>query len=158
MSYKNSNGKLENDGRKILLTRLDKIIAKTRLSQSSTTILASPEYLTALGLKLEALFVVNKIYRDGNLTAKKLAGILNTNTTYLSFLINTNYQSSIPQYITNYRINEAKTLLSDPEFNKITIEGLGTLCGFNSKSSFNRAFLAEVGMTPQEYKNYKQQV
>ncbi len=158
MSQKNSNVKLENDGRKILLSRLDKIIAKTRLSESSTTIPASPEYLTTLGLKLEALFVVNKIYRDGSLTAKKLAGMLNTNTTYLSFLINTNYQSSIPQYITNYRVNEAKNLLSDPEFNKITIEGLGTLCGFNSKSSFNRAFLAEVGMTPQEYKTYKQQV
>lgn len=158
MPKNNTDNKPGTDNQRVLLSRLDKIIAKTRLSQSSSNIPASSEYLTTLGLKLETLFVVNKIYRDGGLTAKKLAGMLNTNTTYLSFLINTSYQSSIPQYIINYRIAEAKSFLSNPEFNKLTIEGLGAMCGFNSKSSFNRAFLAEVGMTPQEYKNFKQQL
>lgn len=158
MPGKRANDQPENDSPRVLLSRLDKIIAKTKLSQPSSNIPATAEYLTTLGLKLETLFMVNKIYRDGGLTAKKLAGMLNTNTTYLSFLINNSYQSSIPQYITNYRITEAKNLLSNPDFNKLTIEGLGTLCGFNSKSSFNRAFLAEVGMTPQEYKNFKQQL
>jgi len=157
MPTKSNNNKSGNDNQRVLLSRLDKIIAKTRLAQPSGIIPASAEYLTTLGLKLETLFMVNKIYRDGGLTAKKLAGMLNTNTTYLSFLINNSYQSSIPQYICNFRIAEAKNLLSNPDFNKLTIEGLGVMCGFNSKSSFNRAFLADVGMTPQEYKNFKQQ-
>jgi len=150
------SNRLNGETNPTLLDSIDRMIAKTRLPEVSTGQLVTPEYLAALGMRLESLFKVNKIYRDGTLTSKKLAETLQTNTTYLSFLINSNYKSSIPQFINKHRIAEARILLADPHNNKLTIEALGRQCGFSSKTSFNRVFRDETGTTPLEFKNFKQ--
>jgi AraC-like DNA-binding protein len=143
--------------KKNLRTQLEKMIAKTNQHSSTSNLSVSEEYLQALNLRLENLFTVNKIFRDPELTSKKLSDILNTNTTYLSYLINTNHKCSIPQFINRHRISEAKLMLSDSEYNKLKLESVAQSCGFNSKSSFNRSFKSEEGITPMEYKAFRQQ-
>jgi|GEM_PF-2507965 len=139
----------------LIINLLEKLIEKTDQHTLTTAVSISDESLQALNLQLETLFIVNKIFRDPELTSKKLADILGTNTTYLSYIINTKYNCSIPKFINRHRITEAKVLLSDNEYITMRFDSLAQLCGFNSKSSFNRSFKSEEGITPMEYKNFR---
>ncbi len=51
-----------------------------------------------------------------------------------------------------YRIEEAKRRLTDPKLARLPILTIALDCGFGSIGPFNRAFKAETGMTPQEYR------
>lgn len=93
-----------------------------------------------------------KPYLKSDLTVYQLAKILNTNTNYLSTVINNDFKYSFVSFINSYRINEAKQLLKDKNFEQYTIEAIGEEVGFNSKSAFNRAFKKFTKQTPTQFK------
>ncbi len=64
-------------------------------------------------------------------------------------------QSNFYDYISKYRIEEAKSILSDQSSNKTVLEILYEV-GFNSKSSFNTAFKKYTGVTPSKFKRNSQ--
>ena len=71
------------------------------------------------------------------------------NRTYLSQLINTEYGCSFYQFVTNYRIEEAKRLMQDNP--NMFIQDIAEQSGFSSPTVFARIFSREVGMTPSEW-------
>lgn len=95
-----------------------------------------------------------KPYLDQDLTILKLAKDLQTNTKYLSHVINSEFNQSFIHFINDYRIRELKQHLVDNR--NYTIEALAQNAGFKSKSSFNAAFKRSTGLTPSIY--LKQQV
>ena len=70
---------------------------------------------------------------------------------YLSQVINAHTGLNFYDFISQYRIEEAKKILSEPFTNKTVLEVLYEV-GFNSKSSFNTAFKKFTGVTPTHYK------
>jgi AraC-like DNA-binding protein len=70
----------------------------------------------------------------------------------LSYLINSGQQKNFYKLINEFRIREVKTKLIDPAFSHYSVLGIGLECGFNSKTSFNRIFKEETGLTPSEFK------
>ncbi|QZE12834.1 AraC family transcriptional regulator [Halosquirtibacter laminarini] len=90
-----------------------------------------------------------KIYTDPELSLNTLAHILDTNSRYLSLVIHETFQSNYTTFINELRVEEAQKLLcKNPE---LTIEAIGEMSGFNSKSTFNMAFKKITGMTPSSY-------
>ena len=71
---------------------------------------------------------------------------------HLSNILNQHFEKNFPDFINEFRINEAKKLLSNNQYNKITLEAIGYDCGFGSKSSFNKAFKKHTNSTPSEYR------
>ena len=55
-------------------------------------------------------------------------------------------------YVNNYRVEEFKTLISDPEKENEKIMFLAFDAGFNSKTTFNTTFKKFTGQTPSEYR------
>ena len=108
------------------------------------------EQLSKIAAKIEKLMEKEKLYLNSNLKVSDLARSART-PSYLvsqaiSFHLNTNYF----QWISQYRIEEAKRrLLRDPDKN---IMEVAYESGFNSKSSFNTSFKKIVGQTPSEYR------
>lgn len=92
------------------------------------------------------------IYKNPDLSLEMIAEELQTNTTYLSQVINEEFQQNFYQLINLHRVNMAKRLLDSPESKKFTIESLANKCGFKSKSSFNSSFKKITGKTPSEYR------
>ena len=90
-----------------------------------------------------------KPYLDQDLTILKLAKDLQTNTKYLSHVINSEFNQSFIHFINDYRIRELKQQLVDNR--NYTIEALAQNAGFKSKSSFNAAFKKSTGLTPSIY-------
>ena len=97
--------------------------------------------------------IATGIYKNPDLSLEMIAEELQTNTTYLSQVINEEFQQNFYQLINFHRVNLAKRLLDTPESKKFTIESLANKCGFKSKSSFNSSFKKITGKTPSEYRS-----
>ena len=97
-------------------------------------------------------FMKEKPYHKFNFNIEDIADKLKTNTRYLSQVINETYEMNFFNYVNQFRIEEAKTILQSKESDKYTIEGIAKMVGFNSKSSFNGAFKKTTGITPSDFK------
>ncbi|WP_372936629.1 helix-turn-helix domain-containing protein, partial [Mariniphaga sediminis] len=94
----------------------------------------------------------NKIYLDSELKITELCRELNTNRTYLSNLINTEFQQSFNDFINSYRVNYSISLLESGMGDTSSLNDIALISGFGSVSSFNRAFKKNTGMTVGQYK------
>ncbi|MDD4990603.1 MAG: AraC family transcriptional regulator [Paludibacter sp.] len=71
---------------------------------------------------------------------------------HLSNILNQRFEKSFPEFINEQRINEAKRILSSNNLGKVTMEAIGSECGFGSKSSFNKTFKKYTNLTPTEFR------
>lgn len=92
-----------------------------------------------------------KLYLNPDLSLPDLAKHLQTNASVLSAVINTAYGKNFNDFINTYRVEAVKTMLKSPEAQLYSLLGIGLECGFNSKSTFNRAFKKATGKSPGEY-------
>ena len=104
-----------------------------------------------LALRLEAMIVNDRIFLDEDLTLAETARQLDTNTSYLSRVINEHYQVNFSTFVNRYRIEEAKRMILDDKFNNFSMEGIAKSSGFRSKSTFNQVFKNSTGLTPTEF-------
>ena len=81
-----------------------------------------------------------------------MAKMTNTNYKYLSKTINSKTGFNFVSYINKYRVEEAKDQLRDKNLSHYTIEAIGEMCGFKSKSAFNGAFKKITQVTPSVFK------
>lgn len=87
-----------------------------------------------------------------DLTEHSLAQQLDSNSTYLSKVVNELYHCNFKTLINDLRVREACKRIDDEEhFGHLSIEGIGMSVGFNSRSTFNTAFKRVTGLTPSEY-------
>ena len=100
---------------------------------------------------LENWMNAEKPYTNPEFRLLDLRQVLPLNRTYLSQFINSEYGCNFYQYVTNYRIEEAKRMMRkhpDMKFQEISEQ-----CGFSSPTVFSRIFAREVGMTPRDWCN-----
>ncbi len=105
-----------------------------------------------LKLELMELFEKDKIFLDKYLNLQSVASQLNTNTSYLSTLINSAYQCNFIQFLHKYRVLEACEILSREENEIYTMEAIAEMSGFTSKTAFNKAFKELTGLTPTTFR------
>lgn len=120
---------------------------KPKYVSSKLTQSDAEHYLT----RLSAYMDKEKPYLNPTITLKELSSELAIPARYLSQIINEHVQLNFYDYISKYRIEEAKEILSDNSNNKTVLEILYEV-GFNSKSSFNTAFKKYTGTTPSRFK------
>lgn len=92
-----------------------------------------------------------KPYLSPKISLQEVSTVLDINPNRLSQAINEKTGLNFKDYINSYRVEEAKLLLSSPEFQKLTIEAIAEKAGFYSKSPFYSAFKKHAGMTPKEF-------
>ena len=102
---------------------------------------------------LERAMTVDRIYRQDGLAIAQLAERLGMPEYRLRRLINQalgyrNFNS----FLNFYRIADAKAALADPAQAEVPVLTIALDAGFSSLGPFNRAFKAETGMTPSEFR------
>jgi len=95
----------------------------------------------------------NKNYLSIDYTVNTLAKDLDISRTYISQVINELLGKSFNTLLNEYRIKEARKILSSPKNFKYTIESVAGLVGYKSKVTFNNAFKKYIGVTPSFYLN-----
>ena len=93
-----------------------------------------------------------KPYLNPDYSLQMMAEDLQISRHKLSYIINIGLQKNFYKLINEFRVLEVKEIMVNPAFNHYTLLGIGLECGFNSKTSFNRIFKEETGLTPTEYK------
>jgi AraC-like DNA-binding protein/chromate transport protein ChrA len=92
------------------------------------------------------------IYRNPRLTINEVANAVGTNRTYLSAYLNSVLHTTFYDYINGYRIEYISKKLLEEEAPGKTIEEIAELSGFNSTTTFRRAFQKKTGMTPMTFR------
>lgn len=104
--------------------------------------------------KLERLMVDKKIYLDTELSLPLLAREMKIPKHHLSQLLSKRIGKNFAQYVNQYRVEHACSLLAADNHQRENLEDLAADCGFSSKTSFNRCFKAHTGHTPSEYRSF----
>ncbi|WP_271603658.1 helix-turn-helix domain-containing protein [Bradyrhizobium sp. CCBAU 45384] len=103
--------------------------------------------------RLDILMTVERIYRQEGLTIGALAAKLDLPEYRLRQAINEGLgYRNFNAFLNRYRIDEAKAALSDPDQRDVAVLTIAMDAGFQSIGPFNRAFKAEVGLTPTEFR------
>ena len=102
---------------------------------------------------IEAKMDDEKYFKKNLASLTDLAKTINESSHHVSQVINEKLEISFFEFIAQYRIEEAKTILKSEEGQHLTIEEISERVGYNSKSAFNGAFKKYTSQTPSQYKN-----
>jgi len=100
--------------------------------------------------KLKRCMENESLYLNENLSLSDVAAAIGTNRTYLSDFLNNQMNVSFYDYVNNYRVQKACDILLEGNYS--LLEEVAERCGFNSLSTFRRAFRKKMHTTPIEYK------
>ena len=102
-----------------------------------------------LAATVRQLFEEEKIYLNPKLKLSDVARMVGTNRTYLSRFFNEENGQTFYVFVNNYRVEHATQLLRTSSY---TVLEVAEKSGFNSVSTFRRAFVAAHECSPNEYR------
>lgn len=106
-----------------------------------------------LASRITNLLEEDQVFRSPKLKVSHVAERLQRPEYKISQCIVTDLgYSNFNQLINSYRVEDAKWRLSSPEFDNCSILVISMDCGFGSLGPFNRAFKADTGLTPSEFR------
>lgn len=106
-------------------------------------------------LELLEDFEKGNLYNNKGMSLSFLAGELNTNTKYLSYVINQHKNADFKTYVNRLRINYiVDKLINDEKYRQYKISILADECGFSSHSKFAAVFKAVTDFSPSAYIKY----
>lgn len=105
--------------------------------------------------KILSIIVVEKKYKDPDYSAKELAKELNTNTRYLSAVVNSRFGMNYSCLLNEFRVKDAAHYLSDRRYEDKNVEEISAMVGFANRQSFYAAFYKIMGETPNSYRKRK---
>jgi AraC-like DNA-binding protein len=102
---------------------------------------------------LDRLMREDRLYREEGLSVSSLALKLKLPEHRLRRLINQQLgHRNFNAFVNRWRLAEAKATLADPAQLPTPISTIALDAGFGSLGPFNRAFKADTGLTPTEYR------
>lgn len=94
-------------------------------------------------------FEASQKFTNKDMSLGMLAAQLNTNTKYLSEIINRQKNKNFSSYINELRINYiTEKLRNEPHYLNYKVSYLAEECGFSSHSTFTTVFKSVVGVSP----------
>jgi AraC-like DNA-binding protein len=91
-------------------------------------------------------------YLDNLASLSELAKKIGESPHHVSQVMNEKLNKSFFELLASYRIEEAKKILSGDKKDRITVEEISEMVGYNSKTAFNNAFKKLSGKTPSEFR------
>ena len=93
-----------------------------------------------------------KEYCSSDFSLDRLAELVNSNSTYVSQVINEVFHKSFVSLVNEYRIKEACRMLNDTAtYGHYTLKAISEIIGYKSQTTFIKTFKEITGMTPSIY-------
>jgi AraC-like DNA-binding protein len=138
----------ENAPSNIVITPIPEAIVIATKNKEETDIGIAEELVSQILDKLNE-FENENGYLESKLTIQMLSTAFDTNSKYVSKIINTFKGKTFIQYINDLRIEYAIIhLKKDTKLTNFTIQALAQEFGFNSAESFSNAFYKKTGIKP----------
>lgn len=127
------------------------INTKDQILEEKNTLEVNIETTNAILLGLRKL-EEEDYFLETDCNSYNVAKKINTNTTYLSKVINAEFKKNFNTYINDLRINYAVIRLkNDPRFRSYTIQSIANDLGYKSADSFTKYFKKHTGLLPSFY-------
>lgn len=101
----------------------------------------------------QAVHYINCNYNSNNISIEKIANVLNINRRHLSRLFITILNKTPKEYLTEVKLNNAKKLLTQTDYN---IAQISQFVGYNDPYNFSRIFSKFYSIPPIEYRKKHQ--
>jgi len=92
-----------------------------------------------------------KLYKDENLSLKRVADLLEVSVSYMSQIINIVSKKSFSTLINEYRTQEVLEAFQEGKHIRYSLLSIAFDAGFSSKSTFNSVFKNVLGCSPSQY-------
>lgn len=93
-------------------------------------------------------------YLKQEFTQQEVAKKIKTNTTYLSYVVNKNYNKSFSVYYNELRINYViNEIINNTKYREYTTQAIAESAGFKNADSFASSFKKKTGVTPYQFIN-----
>jgi len=100
--------------------------------------------------KLLEAFEEQKIYLNSQLNILQVVQIVGANRSYISAVINRQYNQNFCSFVNGYRLEELRRVyIANPDYSN---ETLAEMSGFGSVNSLKRSIYAKTGLTVTEWK------
>lgn len=113
------------------------------------TVEASEDNFAGLRDRIIALFENDRIYLNPQLRLSDVTEMANSNRTYVSRFFNDNNGKTFFEFVNEYRVKYAMTLLKSSD---AKLDVIAERSGFSSRQSFHRVFCKIAGCTPGQYR------
>lgn len=92
---------------------------------------------------------ISSNYADSSLSVKDISEYVKLSTSYLCTYFKNGTGVTLNQYITEFRLERAKQLLSDPRYR---INDVSAAVGYSDGNYFSKSFKKYTGLSPSEYR------
>ena len=132
----------------------EETIAQVEEEEEEKARLATMEETDELFNKIITALREEQLFKNPNLTIQDLAAAVGSNRTYVSACINRRTNFSFSQLVAQYRVENAKAILADPQYTSDhdAVSSAIALSGFTSDQTFYRIFKELTGQTPLQYR------
>jgi AraC-like DNA-binding protein len=128
----------------------DKVNSETELSQFNPSEF-DEDPLNEIAAMIVSYFETKKPFVKHDFSIQDLVNDLKIQKHHAYYCFNTLLNEKFTTMRTKYRVEHAKEILTNGDISINTIESMGLMSGFSSKSSFFSAFREVTGITPNEY-------
>lgn len=118
---------------------------------------SAPEFTPEQVQRVERLMNEEHAFLEPDISVETLARRASLPERTLSRILNQHFGKNFFEFINGFRVQEAKRLLSAPEYQHWSILEVLAEAGFTSKSTFNAIFKKQVGKTPSQYRQMAQE-
>ena len=102
--------------------------------------------------EIALLMLENEYYLNQDLTINTFAKEIKMSPRLISTCINKNLGCNFNEWVNNYRIDKAISIIKNDCKNQLSIEGIGLESGFKSRSAMYAAFQKKKGHSPGYYR------
>jgi YesN/AraC family two-component response regulator len=110
------------------------------------------DFIRECAVKLEYRMEVEKAYRAPDISLRSLAEKVSIQPHLLSRILNEHLKCNFADYINSYRIEAFKKIIDSTRGAEENVTSVAHDVGFNSMTTFYKAFKKNTGMTPKQYK------
>ncbi|MBK1897193.1 helix-turn-helix domain-containing protein [Chryseobacterium paridis] len=137
-----------------LFRRIDSTLQPTKDFAETLETEIKPDETKNIQIEQLRNFMIEKEpFLEPSLTIQELADQVNIPVRELSVLINHHINQHFFDFVNEYRVKKAMTILKDPTKKEYTVLEILYEVGFNSKSSFHTSFKKYTNQTPTAYRN-----
>lgn len=92
-----------------------------------------------------------QLFKNPQLSISDIAQQIGTHPKQISTIVNKGFGVNFNDWVNQYRVQEVISHIDAGELETKTLLALAIDAGFNSKSTFNRAFKKQMGISPNQY-------
>ncbi len=128
------------------------LIGVKTLKKSQQNSLLTPEIIDSTIESLQMIMNNERLFLDASLKLDHIVKKTGSSQKVISAVLNQHLRKSFNEYVNEFRVNEFKTRLLNPEYQHLTITSIAFECGFNSQATFQRTFKAITKKSPREFR------